>query len=224
MRIRVCLVALVAGVFIALPSAALAQESDEEPSGAKDEFTEECIHILEDGGSVDDCQEAPNPILPELNEVIWGTLAFLVLFVVMWKFALPPIRTMMANREEHIRGDLERAESAKAESEQVLEEYRVQLADARNEASRIIDEARQSADEVRRDLIARAEADADALRERANEDVRLATERAMSELQGRVGELAIELAEKVVEANLDRDTQMALVESYIAEIGQNRSN
>jgi len=58
-------------------------------------------------------------------------------------------------------------------------------------------------------------------RARAQEDIRLATERAMADLQSRVAELSIELAEKVVERNLDRDTQIALIENYINQVGSN---
>ena len=61
--------------------------------------------------------------------------------------------------------------------------------------------------------------DAAELRQRAQEDIKLATDRAMADLQGRVADLAIELAEKVVESNLDRDTQIALIENYINQVG-----
>jgi F-type H+-transporting ATPase subunit b len=71
---------------------------------------------------------------------------------------------------------------------------------------------------VRKDLIARAEADAADVRARSREDIRLATDRAMSELQERLADLSIEIAEKVVERNLDRETQMALIESYINQV------
>jgi F-type H+-transporting ATPase subunit b len=219
-RTRVLLVVLGLGLGVALfPAAAGAQETSGTHYATK--FTEECAKKLAAGGSIDDCQKAPNPILPTTNELIWGTLSFAVLLVIMWKFALPPVRKMMADREEKIRGDLERGEQAKTEAEQVLEQYRAQLADARNEAARIVDEARQSAEDVRRDLIARAEADAAALRARAEEDVRLATDRAMSDLQARVGELSIQLAEKIVERNLDRATQQQLIDSFITQVGSN---
>ncbi len=56
------------------------------------------------------------------------------------------------------------------------------------------------------------------MRARARDDIRLATERAMGDLQTRVADLSIELAEKVVERNLDRDTQLALIESYINQV------
>jgi F-type H+-transporting ATPase subunit b len=187
-----------------------------QPAG---EAEEECIKLLEEGGKIDDCQEAPNPLIPGVNEIIWGTAAFVLLLGVLWKFGLPPVRNMMKRREERIRDDLERAERARLEAEEELAQYRRQMADARNEAARIIEEARQSADEVKRQIRAQAEADAAELRARAQEDARLAGERAAVDLQARVADLSIELAEKIVERNLDRETQLALVESYIDQVG-----
>jgi F-type H+-transporting ATPase subunit b len=213
MRIRLLIaVAAIALVgVVATPGVAQAK-----PKG---EAEEECIKLLEDGKKIDDCQEAPSLILPASNEIIWGGLAFVVLLLVMWKYALPPVRNMMKQREDRIRDDLERAEQARTEAEGELANYRRQVADARAESARIIEEARQSADEVKRQIQAQAEADAADIRTRAQEDIRLATERAQADLQGRVAELSIELAEKIVERNLDRDTQLALVESYIGQVG-----
>jgi F-type H+-transporting ATPase subunit b len=85
-----------------------------------------------------------------------------------------------------------------------------------------LEEARQAADQMRRDLIARAETEATELRNRAQQDVELATQRAMADLQRRVAELSIELAERIVERSLDRDTQLQLIENYINEVGTNR--
>ena len=218
MRIRVLIAACGLAVLALLvaPGVAHAQPASE--------AEEHCIELLEDGKKIDDCQEAPSLILPETNEIIWGGLAFVVLLLVMWKYALPPVRNMMKQREDRIRDDLERAEHARTEAEGELANYRRQVADARNEAARIIEEARQSADEVKRQIQSQAEADAAETRARAQEDIRLASERAQADLQGRVTDLSIELAEKIVERNLDRDTQLALVESYIGQVGNgNRS-
>lgn len=213
MRIRLFIAASVlslAGV-VAAPGVAHAQPASE--------AEEHCIELLEEGKKIDDCQEAPSLILPETNEIIWGGGAFLVLLFFMWKFALPPVRNMMKRREDRIREDLERAERARTEAEGELEQYRSQLADARSEASRIIEEARQSADEVKRHVRAQAEEEAAEIRTRAQEDAQLAANRAQADLQARVADLSIELAEKIVERNLDRDTQLALVESYIGRVG-----
>ena len=163
--------------------------------------------------------KAKNPIVPETKEIVWAVISFAIVFgLLAWK-AWPAIKKAIADREAHIRTDLERAESAKTEAETSLAEYQQQLSEARNEAGKIIEEARLAADQVRKDLIARAETEAAELRGRAQEDIRLASERALTELQGRVAELSIELAEKVVERNLDRDTQIALIESYINQVG-----
>ena len=165
--------------------------------------------------------KAKNPILPEGKEIVWAVVSFAIVFTLLaWK-AWPAIKKALKDRENKIRADLERAEATRVEAEHSLEEYRAQLAEARAEASRIVEEARVAADAVRQEMIARAEADAAELRARATEDIRLQTQRAMTELSGRVKDLSIDLAEKVVGANLDRDRQSALIDAYIAQVGSN---
>jgi F-type H+-transporting ATPase subunit b len=163
-----------------------------------------------------------NPILPETSEIVWGSIAFVVLLVVLIKFALPPVRAAMDARTERIRKNIDEADQVKAEAESILADYQRQLADARNESARIIEEARQTADAMRRDLVQRAEAEATEVRQRAQEEAAASAERVMVDLRARVAELSIELAEKVVERNLDRDTQLALIESYINQVDSSR--
>lgn len=184
-----------------------------------DHASEECAHLLAEGKTPDDCQEAPSPILPATNELIWGGITFAVLLVGLAKFGLPAIKNMMDTRTERIRADVDAADAAKAEADRIRQEYSAQLADAKGEAARIIEEARQAADAVRRDLTARAEAEATELRQRNAEQLEGERARLMSELQGQVATLAIELAEKVVDANLDRDANNRLIESYISQVG-----
>lgn len=175
------------------------------------------------GGSQSATEEvqAKNPIVPEAKEILWGAISFLIVLVILAKFAFPAIKKALAEREGKIRSDLEAAEAARTEAETELSEYQRQLADARSEAGRIIEEARTAADQVRKDLIERAEADAAEVRARAQEDIKLATDRALADLRVRVADLSIDLAEKVVEKNLDRDTQRALIDSYIQQVGSN---
>ena len=218
MRVRRLIVATLMAFAIVGVTAAAAQAAT--PQYAN-KFTKECADKLATGASVDDCQASPSVLSPDKSELVWGSMCFAILLVLFFKWGYPAVVKSMKTREDRIRDDLEGAEGAKTEAENVLTEYRAQLADARSEAGRIIDEARQAADQVRRDLIARAETDATELRSRAQEDVRLAGERAMADLRGRVSDLAIELAEKVVERNLDRDTQMALIDNYINSVGSN---
>lgn len=214
-RLLIAAVAIALVGVVAAPGVAHAK-----PQGKAEE---ECIKLLEEGKKIDDCQKAPNPLIPGGNEIVWGGTAFVVLLFALWKFGLPPVRNMMKRREERIRDDLERAERARTEGEEELAQYRRQMADARNEAARIREEARQSADEVKRQIRSQAEAEAAEIRARAQEDARLAAQRAGADLQRQLADLSIELAERIVERNLDRDTQLALVESYIDQVSGNGS-
>jgi F-type H+-transporting ATPase subunit b len=236
-NILLALAAVAAGLVLALASPAGAQEEGEavdeeeiiheaevlaEENGGT-EFDAHCIEILAEGGSVDDCQEAPNPLLPETNEIIWGAIGFAVVFFFVWKYGLPQMRTAMHNRTEKIRGDLQAAEDQRTEAEQVLAEYRAQLNDAKSEAGRIIEEARVAADQIKRDQEARLQDELAELRTRAVADIDNAKANAMSELREEVASLAIGAAETVVQRNLDADTQTQLVEDYINQVAAQRS-
>jgi len=160
-----------------------------------------------------------NPILPETNEIIYGALAFIVLLVVLSKVALPAIRASLQIREDRIRSDLETAERTKLEAQQVLDAYRRQLADARNETGRIVEDGRRVAEEVRREVLAKAEAEAAELRERAQADLEAMAAQVRADLEHQVADLAITLAEKVVEHSLDRQAQLELIDRYIGQVG-----
>jgi len=159
-----------------------------------------------------------NPILPAGNEILWGTLSFFVLFGVMWKFAFPAVAKSMQARTDRIRNNLDEAQKVRTEAEQILADYQRQLADAKGEANRIIEESRQAAEQLRADMVTRADEEVAELRRRNTADLQTAQERALSQLQNQVRGLAIELAEKVVGANLDRDRNLILVDQYIAEL------
>jgi F-type H+-transporting ATPase subunit b len=212
MRTRrvVAVLALAFGFVVATASVASAKPANE--------ATEECVHKLEAGGAIDDCQKAPSIILPATNEIIWGGLAFFAVFGALAKFGYPAIKKGMEDRTNRIRDSIDESEKAKTEAQSILEEYQRQLADARSEANRIIEEARQTADQLRRDLMTRAEQEAQDLRQRTQEDILAAQQRAMADLRAQVRDLTIELAEKVVGRELDRDTNRALIDGYIAEL------
>jgi F-type H+-transporting ATPase subunit b len=163
-------------------------------------------------------------ILPALPELIWGTVCFVIVLVVLTKKVFPALRKSVEAREQRIADDLEAAERAKTEAQQQQEEYKKQIADARGEANRIIEEARQSAEQVRKDLIAKAEADAAQVVARAQEQLEGERNRTVTELQSTIGDLAIELAGKVVGRSLDNPTHRELVDAYIKEVGTMSGN
>lgn len=160
-------------------------------------------------------------VLPtEIDEIIFGALAFLVLFGVLWKVAFPALRKGLQQREDAIRGELERAEQARLEAEQKREEYEAKLADARNEADRVVREASEAAEGARRDRIARAEDEARQIIEKAREEAAGERGRAFADLQRTIADLSLEAASRVLEQELsDEATQRQLVERFIAEAG-----
>jgi F-type H+-transporting ATPase subunit b len=162
--------------------------------------------------------QSRNPILPSTPEIVWGLVSFVVLFFVLWKFAYPAINKILQARTERIRDNIDEAQKVRDEAQQILADYQGQLADARNESNRIIEEARQAAEQLRQDMVRRADDEVAELRRRNAEELQIAQDRAIAQLQSQVRNLAIELAEKVVSQNLDRDRNLQLVDQYIAEL------
>jgi F-type H+-transporting ATPase subunit b len=214
------LLAFVGLVALAPAASAQGEEGGEEQLS---EDTLECIHLAEEADDPEACQESPNLILPATDELVWGSISFAVLLFLLYKYAYPPVKQSMEARTERIRAELQAADTAKAEAQGVLDEYRAQLNDAKAEAGRIIEEARQAADAIKRDQEVRLQSELAELRQRAVADIEAAKANAMSDLRGEVALLAIGAAETVVQHNLDSATQTQLVEDYINQVAAQRS-
>ncbi len=222
MRTRTRVFAAIGIALVAMLFAAPAYAADSTTPKYTNEAAKQCAEKLANGGTIDDCQQAPSPLKPANNEIIWGMAAFVVLLIALWKWGVPAVKNMEKAREDRIRNDLESAEKSRNEAEQEKAQYMASLADARNEAGRIIDEARQSAESVRADIVARAEEDANEIRTRAQTDIANQRQQAMTQLRSDVASLSIDLAGRVVEKNLDDATNRQLVDNFIDQVG--RSN
>jgi F-type H+-transporting ATPase subunit b len=160
-------------------------------------------------------EAAPNPLIPETIELVVGGLAFLCVFLILWRFAFPALNKVLAERTAAIQGNLERAEETRRQADEELARYREQLANAREEANRIIEEGRRTADQLRRDIQARAEQEADATVTRAQEEIRLERDRVFQELRQQVASIAVDLAGRVVGESLDQRSHQRLIDDYI---------
>jgi F-type H+-transporting ATPase subunit b len=163
-------------------------------------------------------------LYPEPGELIVGLIAFLVLFFFTWKWLLPRFRQVLDERRTQIQGEMERAEAQRREADELLERYRQQLAGAREEANRIIEEARRTADQLRRDVQAKAEQEAQATVARAQDEIRAERDRVFQELRAQVGDIAVELAGRVVGQSLDRTTHERLIDDYIDQVASSGTN
>lgn len=157
-------------------------------------------------------------LLPPTSELIAGIIAFTVVFFFMWRWAWPAINRSLENRQQAIGGQLKEAEATKVEAQSLLDDYRSQLAEAKGEANRIVEEARARAETVRSDLVAKAETEANQIIAKAREDAANEKARALQEARREVADLSIDLAEKVVGENLDREAQHGLIERYLADL------
>jgi F-type H+-transporting ATPase subunit b len=157
-------------------------------------------------------------LYPHLSEIIVGAIAFGIVFAFMAKWVIPRLNKILEDRRNKIQGDLERAEATRREADAELARYREQLANAREEANRIIEEGRKTAEQLRTDLQAKAEQEAGATVARATEEIRAERDRVLREISTQVGQIAVELAERVVEKELDKTTQQKLVDQFIEEV------
>ncbi len=164
-------------------------------------------------------EEMPSVLAVPVDELIIGIIAFLIVFGALAKFALPNIKKTLDDRANAIEGGIDRASKAEAEAQALLEQYRAQLADAREEASAIRTEAQ--ADRSRIIEEARNEARAAAAQVTAAAEAAMAADRAqaMSQLTRQVGELAVGLAGKVVGEALTDDARIrGTVDAFLDDL------
>ena len=179
---------------------------------------EDLLHDESFQKELEKCFDAPKMIFPELNEIIWGGAAFLILLVVMVKKGFPAVKGAMDARAERIQADLDAAETAKSDAQAIQADYEARLADAKGEAARLFEEARTTADQLKVDLTSRAEADVVEMRERATADIEASRQQAIADLRVEVAGIALGAAERVVQSSLDEDAQRRLIDQYIDEV------
>lgn len=160
----------------------------------------------------------PEHLYPHVEELIVGAIAFGVLFFFMAKWVLPRLGKLLDERRQKIQGSLEEAERAKRDADQLLAEYQQKLRDAGTEAGRIIEESRKTAEQMRKDLLAKAEDESRKIVAKAQEEVRAERDRAVQALRRELAEASVELAARVVGETLDKDRHVRLVEQFIDEV------
>jgi F-type H+-transporting ATPase subunit b len=160
-----------------------------------------------------------NVLLPPTYELVIGTIAFLVIFFALSKFALPNIRKTLEQRTETIEGGIAKAEKMQQEASITLNQYRQNLADAKTEAAKI----RSTAESERTQLISEARNEAQkaaqVVTQQANAQIEAEKTKAVNELRLDVSKLALDLAGKIVGASLQDDTRAkAVIDQFIKDL------
>ena len=163
-------------------------------------------------------------IIPTTIEMAVNVVAFIVLFIVMAKFAFPPITKMLDERANKIRESLEKAEDTKVEAERLLDEYKVQMAEARAEASKVIEQGRKVAESMKVEIVAKAKEEAEAEKTKAIEAIKAEKAAAMAQIKGEVADLSVAVAGKIIGSSLSQADHEALIDKYLAEVGSLNEN
>jgi F-type H+-transporting ATPase subunit b len=150
--------------------------------------------------------------------MFWTTVTFVIVLVVLWKMALPPILSAVEAREKQIRELLVQAESDRESAKSMLAEQTKQLEETRAKVQELVAEGRSAGEKIREDIVADGRRQADELLARSRRDVRQELDRALQELRGEAVEIALAAATKLVERNLDDEDNRRLVRQYLADI------
>ncbi|MEV1130830.1 F0F1 ATP synthase subunit B [Agromyces sp. NPDC049794] len=163
--------------------------------------------------------ESPNPLLPADYDIIWSAVIFVVLLLFFWRYVLPRLQKLLDERAEAIEGNIAKADEAQRKAEAALEEYTAQLADARAEAGRIRETAREDGKKIVAE--AKDQAVSEAARVTASAQAQIEAERqsALVSLRSEVGTIAIDLAAGVIGESLSDDQRAkAVVDRFLADL------
>lgn len=180
-------------------------------------YASEAAGAAAEGGS--QLQKMLGSVYPDPAN-IWPTwVAFLILFALLYKFALPAIIGMLDARTERIRESLEKAEETKVEAERLFEDYKAQMAEARGEAAKVIEQGRKVAESMKEDIVAKANEEAAGAVAKAHEAMEAEKRAVVAELQAEVAQLTVAVAGKLIGKQLSADDHAKLIEQYVAEVG-----
>jgi F-type H+-transporting ATPase subunit b len=164
---------------------------------------------------------ASKPDLPlkfQGDLALWSAITFLFFFFVLSKLAWKPLIEGMNAREGKIRQDIADAESNRLKSETLLKDYETRLAKVHDEVKAILAEARKDADHAKQDILATADKESAAMRQRAVGDIERARDQALGELFDFVSKNVVQATEQVVGRSLTGSDQDRLVKEALASL------
>lgn len=164
-------------------------------------------------------EQQTNPLIPAIPDLLWSSVAFVILLVFFWKFVLPRVQVMLDARAEAIEGNIAKADEAQRQAESLLEQYTAQLADARAEAGQIRESARADSKQIVAEAKESAVLEAARITATAHAQIEAERQAALISLRGEVGGLALGLASNVIGESLNDDKKAtAIVDRFLAEL------
>ena len=157
-------------------------------------------------------------VQPGIGLMIWTLFVFVVAMIILRKAAWPRISEALDKRQRAIEDSIDLAERTKTEAEQLLEEYRERLKEARTQAEEIVARARKAGEVHERESTEAAREKREELMAQARRDIEAETRRAIQEIRSEVADLTVMATEKVTRKTLTEDDQRRLVEEALGEL------
>jgi len=165
-----------------------------------------------------------NPLVqPDPGLFIWTILTFVVLLVLLGKFAWKPLLAALDRRHEMIKDSLDDARMAQQELERLQQESKQIISGARVEAQSILANTRSEAEKLKGEMRQKAKEEADSIVRNAEKRIQVETEKAISEIRGEVVELSLLVASKLMEKNLSKEDNQSLIEESLKQIESYRA-
>lgn len=150
--------------------------------------------------------------------VIWTTVTFFLVMIVLWRFAWKPITTALDARADRIKSDLDKAESLRKEVESRIAEYESKLNGLREEGKELIAESRRDGERLKEEILSQAKKEADENRARGQKEVELAVDTALKKLHEDVATLSIAIAGQILGKSLKAEDHKSLIQDSISRI------
>lgn len=154
-----------------------------------------------------------------ISDVIFSIVNFLILMFVLYKCCWKMVVKVMKDRQQGISDSLDKAASAQKEAEETQAMLQTEINNARREARKIVEESKKAGESVKQTIISDAHKAAEEITARAEAEIERKQKDAVNALKNEVADMVVTVTEKLLKENLSREQQLALVDKYIAEVG-----
>jgi F-type H+-transporting ATPase subunit b len=174
--------------------------------------------LIADGAAFAADDHKPNITEPRFDLTIWSIIIFVILFLVLRKFAWGPILEGLKKREASIESAIDEAKKVREEMARAQADFQRQLAEANQEIPRLLEEARRDAERLKEEMRAQAAADINAERQRLRREIDVAKDQALQEIWGQAANLATVISAQAIRRSLSPDDHRRLVDEALAQI------
>ena len=169
------------------------------------------IHAAEEGAAL-------SPFAGDLGNAIWTLVIFVIVVLVLGKFAWGPVLGLLQQREEFIHRALSEAKRDRDEAELRLKEYAAKLQSAHVEAGTIVEDARRDAERLREEIRQRAKSEADKMVANAQRQIQLETGRALDQIRREAVDLSVMIASKILQRNISKEDNERLIDDALKQV------